>query len=98
MDWENDLAVDEFLVIEAYRKLDPEQFTDVYNDIYLKRYVTALFKKQWGANLSKFNGVAMVGGVTLNGQQIYSEALEDVRKLEEEIRGTYESPVTYMIG
>ena len=98
MDWKNDLAIDEFLVIEAYRKLDPSNNTDVFNDIFLKRYVTALFKKQWGANLSKFNGVTMVGGVTLNGQQIYSEALEDVRKLEEEIRGTYESPVTYMIG
>ena len=98
MDWKVDMQVDEFIIIECYRKLDPTQMTDVFNDIFLKRYVTALFKKQWGANLSKFNGVTMIGGVTLNGQQIYSEALEDVRKLEEEIRGTYESPVTYMIG
>ena len=90
MDWKNDLAVGEFLVIEAYRKLDPEQFTDVYNDIYLKRYVTALFKKQWGANLSKFDGVAMIGGVTLNGRQIYSEALQDIEKLETEIRSAFE--------
>ena len=72
--------------------------TDVYNDIYLKRYVTALFKRQWGANLSKFNGVTMIGGVTLNGQQIFQEAQQDIQKLEEEIRGTYETPVTYMIG
>ena len=98
MDWKVDMSVDEFLIIECYRKLDPTQMTDVFNDIFLKRYVTALFKKQWGANLSKFNGVTMIGGVTLNGQQIYSEALEDVRKLEEEIRGTYETPVSYMIG
>ena len=98
MDWSEDLSVDEFIVIECYRKLDPETMTDVFNDIYLKRYVTALFKKQWGANLSKFNGVAMIGGVTLNGQQIYSEALQDVEKLETDIRGTYETPVTYMIG
>jgi hypothetical protein len=98
MDWSEDLSVGEYIVIECYRKLDPETMTDVYNDIYLKRYVTALFKKQWGANLSKFNGVAMIGGVTLNGQQIYSEALQDVEKLETEIRGTYETPVTYMIG
>ena len=60
--------------------------TDVFNDIFLKRYVTALFKKQWGANLSKFNGVTMIGGVTLNGQQIYQEALQDVQKLEEDIK------------
>ena len=98
MDWTNDLAVGEFLVIEAYRKLDPEQFTDVYNDIYLKRYVTALFKKQWGANLSKFDGVAMIGGVTLNGRQIYSEALQDIEKLEQEIRSTYELNPAIMIG
>ena len=98
MDWKTDISVGEFLVIECFRKLDPTTFTDVYNDIYLKRYTTALFKKQWGANLSKFNGVAMLGGVTLNGQQIFQEAQNDIEKLETEIRGTYETPVTYMIG
>ena len=98
MDWKHDISVGEYLVIECFRKLDPTVMTDVYNDIYLKRYVTALLKKQWGSNLSKFNGVAMLGGVTLNGQQIFSEALQDIQKLEEEIRGTYETPITYMIG
>ena len=98
MDWSEDLSVGEYLIIECYRKLDPTVMTDVFNDIFLKRYVTALFKRQWGANLSKFNGVAMIGGVTLNGQQIFSEALQDIEKLETEIRGTYETPVTYMIG
>ena len=98
MDWKNDLAVGEYLVIECYRKLDPQVYTDVYNDIYLKRYVTALFKKQWGANLSKFDGVAMIGGVTLNGRQIYSEALTDVEKLETEIRSSYELNPAMMIG
>ena len=98
MDWKNDLAVGEFLVIEAYRKLDPEQFTDVYNDIYLKRYVTALFKKQWGANLSKFDGVAMIGGVTLNGRQIDSEPLQHIDKLETEIRSTFELNPAMIMG
>ena len=98
MDWKNDLQVGEYLIIECYRKLDPTTFTDVNNDIFLKRYVTALFKKQWGANLSKFAGVAMVGGVTLNGQQIYSEALQDIEKLEQEIRSTYELNPAIMIG
>ena len=98
MDWKNDLDKDEWLVIECYRKLDPNSFTDVFNDIYLKRYTTALFKKQWGANLSKFGGVAMVGGVTLNGQQICSEALQEVDKLEQEIRSTYELNPAIMIG
>ena len=86
MDWKKDIAVGEYLVIECYRKLDPTTFTDVNDDIFLKRYVTALFKKQWGANLSKFNGVAMVGGVTLNGQQIFSEALQEIEKLEKNIQ------------
>ena len=98
MDWGNDLQVDEFLVIECFRKLDPAQFTDVYDDLFLKKYVTALFKKQWGANLSKFGGVQMIGGVTLNGQQIFQEAMQDVEKLEQEIRTTYELNPAIMIG
>ena len=98
MDWKVDMVADEFIIIECYRKLDPTQMTDVFNDIFLKRYVTALFKKQWGANLSKFNGVAMLGGVTLNGQQIYSEALSDIEKLETEIRTTYELNPALMMG
>jgi hypothetical protein len=98
MDWTNDLATDEYVVIEAYRKLDPTVFTDVFNDIYLKRYTVALFKKQWGANLSKFNGVAMLGGVSLNGQEIYSQALQDIEKLETEIRSTFELNPAMMIG
>jgi hypothetical protein len=98
MDWSNDLQTDEYIVIECYRKLDPSVYTDVFNDIYLKRYTTALFKKQWGANLSKFNGVTMIGGVSLNGQQIYTEALQDIDKLEQEIRSTYELNPTLMMG
>ena len=98
MDWENDLSVGEYLVIECYRKLEPTEYTDIFNDIYLKRYVTALFKKQWGANLSKFNGVTMLGGVQLNGQQIYTEALADIEKLEQEIRSTYELNPAIMMG
>ena len=98
MDWKNDLLVGEYLVIECYRKLDPSQHTDVFNDIMLKRYVTALFKKQWGANLSKFNGVTMLGGVTLNGTQIFSESLTDIQDLEKEIRSSFEMSQPLMIG
>jgi len=97
-DWKNDLQVGEYMVIECYRKLDPETYTDVYNDIYLKRYVTALFKRTWGANLSKFNGVTMIGNVTLNGTQIYQEAIQEIEKLEQEIRSSYELNPTLMIG
>ena len=96
--WTNDIAADEFLVIECYRKLDPDTFTDVYNDLYLKRYAIALIKRQWGANLSKFNGVAMLGGVTMNGEAIYSQAIEEIQNLEEQIQLAYETPVWGMIG
>ena len=90
MDWTNDLQVGEYLVIECYRKLDPDSYTDIYNDIYLKKYVTALIKRQWGANLSKFEGVTMIGGVTLRGADIYQQAQDEIEKLEENIRTTYE--------
>ena len=98
MDWTNDITADEFLVIECYRKLDPDTFTDIYDDMYLKRYATALIKRQWGSNLSKFNGVAMLGGVTMNGENIYSQAIEEIQRLEEQIQLAYETPVWGMIG
>ena len=84
-DWENDISEGEYLIIECYRKLDPTTFTDMYDDIYLKRYATALIKRQWGANLSKFNGVAMLGGVTMNGETIFSQALEEIKDLEDKM-------------
>ena len=98
MDFSNDIDVGEFLIIECYRKLDPTTYTDIFNDIYLKRYTTALIKRQWGANLSKFEGVQMLGGVTLNGAKIFEEAQQDIEKLEEQIQLAYELPPNYMIG
>ena len=97
MDWEQ-MTADEYLIIECYRKIDPATFTDIFDDIYLKRYATALIKKQWGANLSKFNGVATLGGVTMNGEQIYSQAIEEIQRLEEQIQLSFETPIDYMIG
>ena len=98
MDWTNDVSAGEFLIIECYRKIDPTTYTDIFDDIYLKRYATALIKKQWGANLSKFNGVAMLGGVTMNGETIYSQAIEELDKLEEQIQLSFETPIDYMVG
>ena len=98
MDWSTDITAGEFLIIECYRKLDPSTYTDVFNDIYLKRYTTALIKRQWGANLSKFEGVQMLGGVTLNGAKLFEEAQTDIEKLEEQIQLAYELPPNYMIG
>ena len=98
MDWSNDLKVGEFLIIEAYRKLNPDTYTDIYDDIYLKRYATALIKRQWGANLSKFKGVQILGGVEMDGEGIYSQAQEEINKLEEEIQLAFETPIDYMVG
>jgi len=98
-DWENDFTADvDYIIAECYRKLDPSTYADIYDDIYLKRYATSLIKKQWGANLSKFNGVTMLGGVTMNGETLYTQALEEQNKLEEEIHLAFELPVNYMIG
>ena len=98
MDWDDDLDVGEYIIIECYRKLDPVNWTDIYNDLWLKKYATALIKRQWGANLSKFSGITMLGGVTMNGEQIWSQANEEVFKLEEESRTTWEEPLLFDIG
>jgi len=98
MDWANDIDVDDFIIIECYRKLDGSTFTDVFDDIFLKKYLIQLIKRQWGQNLSKFQGVAMLGGVQMNGEQIYSQAQEEINKLEEQIQLSYELPPNYMMG
>ena len=98
MDFANDISVGEFIIIECYRKLDPDTYVDIYDDIYLKRYATALIKRQWGANLSKFSGVQLLGGVEMNGGEIYSQAQEELEKLEEQIQLAYELPPEYMMG
>ncbi len=98
MDWSNDIAAGEYIVIECYRKIDPTTYTDIFDDIYLKRYATALIKKQWGANLSKFKGVQILGGVEMDGEGIYTQAQEEINKLEEEIQLAFETPIDYMVG
>ena len=92
MDWSNDISVGEFLIFEVYRKVDPATYTDLFDDLYLKRYTTTLIKRQWGQNLSKFSGTAMLGGVTLNGPELFSTAIDEQSRLEEEIRLNYEEP------
>ena len=82
MDWEA-VSAGEFLIIECYRKLDPSTYTDIFNNIHLKRYATALIKKQWGSNLNKFQNVQLLGGVTMNGDQIYQQAVDEIREIEQ---------------
>jgi len=98
MDWSKEVVVGSFIVVECYRILDPDTFTDVYNDYFLKRYATALIKHQWGTNLSKFEGMVMPGGVTFNGRQILEDAKEELKELNEEIRLNWEQPVDFYTG
>ena len=96
--WGVDAVAGEYIIIEAFKVVDPELYVDVYNDMFLKQYVTALFKEQWGLNLSKFEGVQMVGGVTLNGRLILEEARADIERLREEMSIKYELPVDMMMA
>ena len=89
---------DDYLIIECYRTIDPNDFTKVYNDPFLKKYFTALLKKQWGSNMMKFRGVKMPGGVELNGREIYDEGVKELDVLDEKMSSTYELPVMDMIG
>tara|TARA_Y100001973_G_C5198894_1_gene336231 strand:+ start:407 stop:1261 length:855 start_codon:yes stop_codon:yes gene_type:complete len=89
---------DDYLIIECYRTLDPNEYTKVYNDPFLKRYFTALLKKQWGMNLIKYQGVKLPGGVELNGRQIYDDGVAEITALEEKMSTTYELPPLDFIG
>ena len=73
-------------------------YSDVWNDRFLKKYATALIKLQWGNNLSKFAGIQMPGGVTLDGVRIMTEAREELAKLEEEMQIINVLPSEIMMG
>ena len=97
-DWTNKIGVGEYIIVEGYETVDPEAFTDVYNDRFLKKYATALIKRQWGLNLIKFEGVQLPGGVTLNGRQIFDDATQEIEKIEEDMELTYSFPPDFYVG
>ena len=97
-DWTNDIVEGRYFLIEAYVTLQSSQFSEIFNDIWLKKYLTAIIKKQWGANMSKFDGVQLPGGVQLRGGEITQEAIQEIERLEEELRLTYEYPIDFMTG
>ena len=92
------MQVDDYIIIECYRALNPNDYPNAYRDPFLKKYFTALMKKQWGQNLIKFQGVKLPGGVELNGRQIYDDALGEIEKIEERMANEYEIPALDMIG
>lgn len=98
MDWLTDVQVGNYLVIDCYEVVDPSVYTDVWNDRWLLRYTTALFKRQWGMNLSKFAGIQLPGNITLDGTRILNEAQEEILRLEQEMISSYSLPVFDMSG
>ena len=92
------INVGDFIVIDCHRILDPNTFTQIFNDSFLKRYLTSLIKRQWGQNLIKFKGVKLPGGIELNGREIYDDALREMMMIKEEMSSTYELPPLDFIG
>ena len=97
IDW-GSVSVGDYFLIDCYRLLDPNDYSRVWNDSFLKKYTTALLKRQWGQNLIKFQGVKLPGGIELNGRQIYDDAEKDLEIIREQMSNTYEFPPLDMIG
>jgi hypothetical protein len=97
IDWSS-LTSGDWIILDCYRTLDPNDYSRVYNDSFLKKYFTALLKRQWGQNLIKFQGVKLPGGVELDGRAIYEDAEKDLAIIREMMSNTYELPPLDMIG
>ena len=97
IDW-SAVSPGQHLVIDCYRALDPNDYSRVWNDSFLKPYLTALIKRQWGQNLIKFQGVKLPGGIELNGRQMYDDAQKELDEIMNKMSSTYELPPLDMIG
>ena len=97
MDW-NKVTAGNYLIVEAYQVLDPDTYTDAWGDRWLSRYSTALIKKQWGSNLTKFSGLTLPGGVQFNGDKIYNDAVNEIEAMEKDMATSYSLPSFDMIG
>ena len=99
LDFASDIQPDNYIILDCYRLIDPSDSPRVWNDFFLKRYVTALIKKQWGQNLIKYQGVQLPGGLTLNGRELYDDATNELKDLEERMDNyQYSEPPLDMIG
>lgn len=97
VDWNYDILPDQYIIVEAIRILDPNTYTDIWSDRFLRDYATALVKKQWGQNLIKYEGVAMPGGISLNGRAIYDEGVREAQQLEDQAQSKYELPPEFYV-
>lgn len=97
-DWNYDIDIGEYIIIEGFVIIDPDYYTDVYNDRLLKKLTTAYIKKQWGTNMKKFQGMQLPGGIFMNGQQIHDEAVQEIKEIEDLIRSAHEEPPQFIMG
>ena len=97
LDW-NRVADNDYVLIDCYRALDPNTYTKMYNELFIKKYLTALIKRQWGQNLIKFTGIKMPGGVEFNGRQLYDDAQGEIEKIEGEMLSKYETAPLDFVG
>ena len=96
--WGSDINEGDTILFEVYQQIDEIKFPNIFNDMWLKRYLTALIKKQWGINLSKFSNMQLPGGVSMNGMEILNEANQEIEQLKEELQNTYTYPDNFFVG
>lgn len=97
LDWDSEVNVGDFIVVDCYRVLDPTENIKLWNEMWLKHYTTALFKKQWATNIKKFSGIQLPGGVTLDGDKLYDEAIGEIKDLEDELKNK-SAPLEFFLG
>ena len=97
-DMDNTFNVGDYIIAEGMALVSGADYAEVYDDLFLKKYATALIKRQWGENMKKFAGIQMPGGVTLNGVEIYQEAVTEINAIEDEMQLRYELPPAFIVG
>jgi hypothetical protein len=98
MDWTGRLAVGDYIVFQATRIVEPTTYTKIFNDSWVKSYTTASFKQQWGANITKYTNYTLPGGLVVNGEKIYNDAVAELALLEQQLRDEYELPPQMFVG
>lgn len=98
MNWSSNLEAGQYIIIECYQIIDPNTYTQIWGDRFLREYATALIKEQWGMNVSKYEGIQLPGGVTMNGRAILDEAKTEIQELEEQMQLRHELPVDFFQG
>ena len=94
----NRFAAGQYMVFECIRIVDQEVYEGVFNEVWLKEYTSQLFKRQWGENLKKYGNYVLPGGLIINGDKIWEEAMTEITRLEDKLRDTYEEPTPFLVG